>query len=550
MKLFVFGFWEGFTDNTNPLGINVFIKLFSDVFQTDVELCDSSENSDILLETVFSQDTYLYKKAWKYSFLFSGESRLNRFYKDYSCVLYGERNHDHIINFPLFIPYLHSSNLLGACENPPVRLTTPPTKDVCVIISNPGGKERNAFLEKLERRNIQVDYAGHYKNNVSRCDAVYNTPEFIDFIRSYKFIVSMENSRGDTYITEKITHGFIANTIPIYWGSTNVGHYFNEERFINVKDGDGDGESVIDKIVELIKSPETYMNMIQKPVFTENTRTLDDVATDIRNVLYPGKYGMLNRIYAISSPTFEPTRWQRLQGMFQDTMNIPPEKCRFVCPTYKQTITPEIMNRYIKQNLIQHVRRLAMKKSEISLFLNYKAVLEEIQRNYSAGMFLIFESDVYVKPTDFKSAVDLCDFLHFMHSKNDCWDLAHIGSQGENEMFSVPYIYGETPYRQHNTVVGLPLHYIEDFTSETDKYRLVRKYHTRCTDSFLWNYTGVEKFLKYMNENPFYETPFDYYMCHFFETHPQFKNYWSLDSFFLQGSNYGIEPSTIQTDVE
>ena len=62
------------------------------------------EESDILLESIFGSSTYLYAKKWKYSFLFSGESRLNSWYKDYTCVLYGEKNHDNIINIPLFIP--------------------------------------------------------------------------------------------------------------------------------------------------------------------------------------------------------------------------------------------------------------------------------------------------------------------------------------------------------------------------------------------------------------------------------------------------------------
>ena len=37
-----------------------------------------------------------------------------------------------------------------------------------------------------------------------------------------KFIISMENSIGDTYITEKVLHGLLADTIPIYWGTNNI----------------------------------------------------------------------------------------------------------------------------------------------------------------------------------------------------------------------------------------------------------------------------------------------------------------------------------------
>jgi hypothetical protein len=48
----------------------------------------------------------------------------------------------------------------------------------------------------------------------------------------------MENAREDTYITEKITHGFVSGNIPIYWGSLRVTDYFNADRFINVENVD------------------------------------------------------------------------------------------------------------------------------------------------------------------------------------------------------------------------------------------------------------------------------------------------------------------------
>jgi hypothetical protein len=82
-----------------------------------------------------------------------------------------------------------------------------------------------------------------------------------------------------------------------------------------------------------------------------------------------------------------------------------------------------------------------------------------------------------------------------------------------------------------------------------DKFRLIRKFYPRCTDSFLWNYTGIVKFLQYMNANPIYDAPFDYYMTNFFENNLDFKQYWSMSTFFIQRTNYGLEESTIQRDL-
>lgn len=536
MKLFVHGFWSGFIENTNPLGLNFFIELFENVFSTTIQLGTFNE-SDILLETIFDQKTFLFDKSWKYTFLFSGESRLRPLHQNYSCVLYGERNNKNIINVPLFIPYLYSSKLLSKITEKKENFL--PSKKVCAIISNPCGDFRNTFLDHLEKK-IKIDYAGNYKTNIPIINYAYNTPEFINFIKDYRCIISMENSRHDTYITEKITHGFISGNIPVYWGSNKVVNYFNNDRFINVNDDMIDIS--IDQIIDICENDDKYLKMIEQNVFSNKNnnleRTINVIANDIKNLLFR-PYKNVDKIFIISSIEFEQERYKRLVDMFS-SMGVESHNLSFICPTYKQTITPEIMGRYVKQNLVRKLRYLGMKKSEISLFLNYKAVLEYICANYLDGHFLIFESDVYKT----ENIDNLSEFINYFVSKKD-WDLIHIGKDGENTnpYYTSPFMEN-SPYRDFTISSSTP-----SITMSNDLQRLIRKYHTRCTDSFLWRYTGVEKFLKYMNTT-LYEVPFDYYMSNFFEITPDFKHYWSMDTFFIQGTNNGLEKSSIQTDTE
>ena len=78
---------------------------------------------------------------------------------------------------------------------------------------------------------MHITYAGRYKNNIGiACPAPYNTKEFSDFVSKFKFVISMENSREDTYITEKVIHGLRAKTIPVYWGSTRVNQYIRRRQ--------------------------------------------------------------------------------------------------------------------------------------------------------------------------------------------------------------------------------------------------------------------------------------------------------------------------------
>ena len=281
--------------------LSPFFYLFKLVFNENIEL-GTLEDSDILLESMFGRETYLYKKKWRYTFCFIGEAdrrvpeiMIDRLFKDYSCVLKGELSHDNIVNFPLFVFYLYSFGFVydfkdkGSLLDKESLEKKSLKKDVCAIITNGRDSEgRNYFLDKLEKR-VPVSYAGAYKNNVKKIEASHCTKEFVDYVSEYKMICSMENSKNKEYITEKILHGFASNNVPIYWGSDSICNYFNEERFIHVKVFDETSiNAAIDKIEELLNNDDKFLEMIHKPIYKDNyvPLTLTSIASDIQRVLH------------------------------------------------------------------------------------------------------------------------------------------------------------------------------------------------------------------------------------------------------------------------
>ena len=296
MKLFLHRFDLGFD-------LDPFYKLFENVFNEKIEL-GTFEDSDILIETLKpDDDTLLYKKKWLYTFFYLGESDkytrkiMSDFsynsLNDFSCVLKGEKDNKNIINFPLYLYFTYACNLTNKFikdDNTKI-ITKVPPKNICVIISNscPTHTEgREGFVEKLEQK-FQIDYAGRYKNNIGgNLQPMFLSEEFIDFVSQYKFIITMENSKNKDYITEKILHGFTANTIPIYWGSDNIHEYFNEERFINVKTyNDDDVNEAIEKISILLNDEEKYLEMVNKPIYKNNVipLSLSDISNNIKKLL-------------------------------------------------------------------------------------------------------------------------------------------------------------------------------------------------------------------------------------------------------------------------
>ena len=518
------------------------MNLFKNVYGETCEKGNKFE-SEVLCEfdMLIGSPSLVKTKQWKHTYLFSGESTLKCNKNDYTCVLWGERNHKNVVNMPLFIPYIYSNNFVNTLETKK-EINIVPNNDVCVIITNPRGKERIQFLNELEKH-FKVCYAGGYKNNVGgSLKPAYNTKEYHSFVNQFKFIISMENSREDTYITEKLINGILSNIIPVYWGSDKVHDYINEERFLNLKDINNTYE-IIDKMKYLHINPDEWLKMVNKNVFPniDNTleRTIENITNDIKCVLSEKCWNNISHICCVSNPIFEPDRCKMLQDLFKG-QNIDDCFIKYISPTYKHTITEEIYNEHVKEQLVKMMRTTPMKKGELSLFLNYKANLEYIVKNYKEGIFLVFESDVII-------GRDINNFNNFLNEiKDKEWNLIHIGMY-DNRMWKTPNFKLPTGYQKR--IYYNNDNYIEDITTNNDKYRLSRKYYTRCTDSFLWKYDSIVKYLNWMNNIEInYGVPMDYYMCNFFEKNNNFKHYWSNDEFFIQGSNLCYMQSTLQTE--
>ena len=300
MKVFINGFWGGFIENTDPNKFSFFQKIFESAFNEEISVGNFDE-SDILFESVFSDKTYINDKKWKYTIFFNGESQeriivdtfKNNRYRlskipDYNIILTGKFTNKSIktINTPLFISYIYSNNYLHLLQNPSPRVLVP-KKNICAVISNSNCPKRNYFLDKLQKI-VRIDYAGNFRNNTPKIPGAYNSNEILNFYSQYKFVICLENTKQETYITEKIINGFLARTIPIYWGSDNIYDYFNKERFINIPNlSEIMINKVISAIVAIITDDNKYLQIVNKPIFNDNflSRNIGNIAEDIKTLL-------------------------------------------------------------------------------------------------------------------------------------------------------------------------------------------------------------------------------------------------------------------------
>jgi hypothetical protein len=142
---------------------------------------------------------------------------------------------------------------------------------------------RDNFVKKLQRY-INVDCPGNCNRNIN-----INVQDKLRYLEDYKFVMAFENSSYPNYNTEKLIDGFISNTIPIYWGDTNVHNDFNTNSFINYHNFVNE-EEVIENILKVDSESKLYEEMLMANPIVNNSLFDESFFIDFFNeVVYYSK---------------------------------------------------------------------------------------------------------------------------------------------------------------------------------------------------------------------------------------------------------------------
>jgi hypothetical protein len=286
LRVFFNNFWNGFTEKTDSMDCTFFITLLEKVFESPIHISSSPDDATVLVESIFGNRSYLNHKKWRSTFLFTGETHYcnHPHVSEYDCVLGFEETHDNrYVHCPLYLLFLQTNpSILQQIRDGNTHVPTPtipPSHHASVIISSSfHGHERMRFTQRLEEK-MTVFYGGKYKNNIGGPVAGhFNSPAMIDFYRRGRFAITMENSIGPYYITEKLVNGLRAGVIPVYWGTDRVAEFFNPRRFFHLKSTatDEDMSELIERMCKL--TDEEYLNMIREPIML---RSMEDVITEV-----------------------------------------------------------------------------------------------------------------------------------------------------------------------------------------------------------------------------------------------------------------------------
>lgn len=247
--------------------------------------------ANVLLEANYPNEYIHNYKNWKYKINFIGEPCLPK-HEYYDVVLTSVNNIKNVVDLPLCVAYIHCNKFLHILYNRP-KFTKVPDNFSTFIVSNPKCEIRNTIFQRLNTYK-KVNSMGGYANNVGyKVTYPYWSKDYFNILRNHKFMICAENTKMETYSTEKIVNPYLSGTIPIYWGSNNVKNIFNPNSMLFLEDESEESfNKLIEQIIELDNNDEKYLEFINRPIFTEeNIRfwnehyTIDSLAKKINEIL-------------------------------------------------------------------------------------------------------------------------------------------------------------------------------------------------------------------------------------------------------------------------
>ena len=275
--------WNGFFTRVDGNNIGFFEKLLPFTKLKNFEITNDVNKGNVLIEAGKPTNNIINMKKWKLKINFIGEPVFpgyekydiitNEHYNKYDIVLTSINNINNIVDLPVSIMYILGNNFIPRLITPRNIKQIPPYF-CCFIVSNIRCEERNKMFHLLNNYK-KVNSGGNYCNNIGN---VIRYPwwsnEFLNFISQHKFMICFENTKMETYSTEKIVNTYLSQTIPIYWASDNVKNIFNinsstifleyetEESFNNV----------VKQVIELDNNDEKYLEFINRPIFNEHNK--------------------------------------------------------------------------------------------------------------------------------------------------------------------------------------------------------------------------------------------------------------------------------------
>ena len=226
------------------------------------------ENTDIVLYTYHDDDLNL--NTTNINICVNGENKDCQELTDISILTIKKNDSKYNIYFPQLFSSLweRKDNYFGIKTN---------TKEYFCAYMYSYDVEYRVELFNFISAYKKVDALGKSCNNDDFQDdrSTYNEFETYNDLAvkkysKYKFVLALENSIYNGYITEKLINPILANSIPIYAGPKDAFEIINQKRVIYVYDFSNYND-LLDYIIKVDNDSELYNSIISEEIFNYNS---------------------------------------------------------------------------------------------------------------------------------------------------------------------------------------------------------------------------------------------------------------------------------------
>lgn len=272
-------------------------------------------------------------------------------------------NSDYLI-IPTIHAYLHYF-LSHQLSQPLILRETVPEKS-CLMINSSRLNPNIAEIAKLiQGLGLSVESINAHPIQGKSC---YYSPELLGVFRQYKFIICIENSYQNGYITEKIFNCFFSQTVPLYLGAFDVSRFICPESFVDLRK---DGWQK--QIQDLNSDSKAYLKMInankiQQEFVGSSHLYLDKLSERIQEFLNPVKKIIAFSLWG-TSPFYN-------YGAYENAILALTIFPGWICRFYHFEADPQIISLLSK---LDNVELVEMTKSEqnANMFWRFESAFTE-----------------------------------------------------------------------------------------------------------------------------------------------------------------------------
>lgn len=200
-------------------------------------ICKNIPNLNVKLNFygVYGKGKFVHRKIEGRKIFFSMENIDRKFtgwnwkFGDYAlkyvdlAMGFGEIDNKKYLRFPLWIKYVFppmadKQEIMETVNR--INATRYPKTKECALIAGHDKHGTRSMVYEGVKDLLTIDSAGHWKNNTTELWDTYHNDK-LAYLRNFKFNICPENVNTNLYVTEKIFEAFVADAIPIYYGSDN-----------------------------------------------------------------------------------------------------------------------------------------------------------------------------------------------------------------------------------------------------------------------------------------------------------------------------------------